>query len=225
MKNYNSINRIINAPVEIEKIKKAYKWWSKGYFLFAPLEKTAQMRGIELANIQPNDKILEVAVGTGYSFLELIKRVERSNIVHGVDLTPAMVVKTNKRVSKKGYLNFDLKEGDARCLPFPDETFDVLYNSFMLDLIPTAEFPVILKEYQRVLKKDGRLILVNLSKKENTPVFLEKLYNKVYNWNPYLWGGCRPVFMESFVNETGFKNVNREIPKSIHLSEIITAIK
>jgi ubiquinone/menaquinone biosynthesis C-methylase UbiE len=225
MQNYTARNKIIDAPVEIEKIKKAYKLWSKGYFLFAPLEKTARMRGIELANIQPDDKILEVAVGTGYSFLELVKRVQRDNIVHGIDLTPAMVEKTKKRISNKGYSNFDLKESDARQLPFPNETFDVLYNSFMLDLIPTAEFPVILKEFQRVLKKDGRLILVNLSKKDNTPAYVEKLYTKLYNWNPYIWGGCRPVFMESFVKQTGFKNVTREVPKTIHQSEIVTAIK
>ena len=188
MKNQKIQNEIIEAPVEIGKIIKTYTWWSKAYFLFAPLEKTARMRGIELAKIQPNDKVLEVAVGTGYSFLEIIKRVERKNTVYGVDLTPAMLGKTKKLITKKGYSNFDLKESDARHLPFPDETFDVLYNSFMLDLIPIADFPVVLKEFQRVLKRDGRLVLVNLSKKDSTPVLLEKLYNKIYNLNPYLWG-------------------------------------
>ena len=225
MKNYETQNGIIEAPVESSKIIKAYTWWSKAYFLFAPLEKTARMRGIELVQIQPNDRVLEVAVGTGYSFLEIIKKVERKNTVYGVDLTPAMLEKTKKLIIKKGYSNFDLKEGDARHLPFPDETFDVLYNSFMLDLIPIADFPVVLKEFRRVLKKEGRLVLVNLSKKENTPVFLENLYNKLYNLNPYLWGGCRPVFMESFVKQTGFGNVKREVPKTIHLSEIVTASK
>lgn len=35
-------------------------------------------------------------------------------------------------------------------LPFSDDTFAVLYNSYMLDLIPIADFPVVLKEFQRV---------------------------------------------------------------------------
>ena len=225
MKNYKIQNKIIEAPVETEKIKKAYKWWSKGYFLFAPLEKTARTRGIELADIKPGDRVLEVAVGTGYSFLEILKRVNRNNTVCGIDLTPAMLGKTKRLITRKGYLNFDLREGNAKHLPFPDETFDILYNSFMLDLIPIAEFPAVLNEFRRVLKKDGRMVLVNMSKKENTPVLIEKLYNKVYNWNPYLWGGCRPVLMESFVKQTGFRNVSREVPKSIHQSEIVTAIK
>ena len=136
-----------------------------------------------------------------------------------------MLEKTKKLITKKGYSNFDLKESDARYLPFPDETFDVLYNSFMLDLIPTADFPVVLKEFRRVLKKDGRMVLVNMGKKDNTPVWLEKLYYKIYNLNPYLWGGCRPVFMEPYTKQVGFRNIKREVPKTISPSEIVTATK
>jgi ubiquinone/menaquinone biosynthesis C-methylase UbiE len=66
---------------------------SKVYFLLTPLEKKARMRGIELAHIQPNDKILEVTVGIGRSFWEIIKRVEHKNTVYGIDLAPAMLEK------------------------------------------------------------------------------------------------------------------------------------
>ncbi len=221
MNNHKTQNGIIEAPVEVDKIRKIYNWMSKIYFLAAPLEKRARMRGIELAQIKPNDKVLEVAVGIGHSFLEILKRVDRKNTVYGVDLTPAMLEKTKKLATKKGYSNFDLEESDARHLPFPDETFDVLYNSYMLDLIPIGDFSVVLKEFQRVLKKDGRLVLVNLSKKDSAPVFLEKLYKM----NPYFWGGCRPVLMESFVDKVGFRSVKREIPKTMFPSEIVTALK
>jgi ubiquinone/menaquinone biosynthesis C-methylase UbiE len=60
-------------------------------------------------------------------------------------------------ITKKGYSNFDLKESEARHLLFSDETFDVLYNSYMLDLIPIADFPVVLKEFQRVLRANWQL--------------------------------------------------------------------
>ena len=42
METYKTQNKIIGAPVEVAKIRKAYTWWSKAYFLFAPLEKPAQ---------------------------------------------------------------------------------------------------------------------------------------------------------------------------------------
>jgi len=54
---------------------------------------------------------------------------------------------------------------------------------------------------------------------------VEKLYNKIYNLNPYLWGECRPVLMESFTKQAGFRNVKREVPKTIHISEIVAALK
>jgi len=125
-------------------------------------------------------------------------------------------------VTGKEYINFDLREGDARSLPFPDDYFDVLYNSYMMDLIPTGEVPVVLREYQRVLKKDGMLILVNLSKKDQAPILWEKLY-KV---NPYILGACRPLMMEPFMRETGFRVIQREFRPGILLpTEIVTALK
>ena len=54
----------------------------------------------------------------------------------------------------------------------------------MLELILIADFPAVLKEFHRVLRKDGRLILVNLIKKEKTPIVLDKLNTKVDNRNP-----------------------------------------
>jgi demethylmenaquinone methyltransferase/2-methoxy-6-polyprenyl-1,4-benzoquinol methylase len=213
---------MVEAPVETDKIRKVYNFYSRIYFLVAPLEKKARMRGLELARIKPSDRILEVATGLGDTFLEMLKRVEPANTVYGIDLSSAMLEKTRKRAVKNGYPNFDLREGDARDLPFADETFDVVYNSFMLDLVPLADLPVVLGEFHRVMKADGRLVLVNLSKRDASPVFYEKLYR----WMPYLLGGCRPVLMESCVREAGFAQVQREVLTMLSLpSEIVTAVK
>lgn len=212
---------IIEASVKTEGIREVYNRYSKIYFLAAPLEKKARLRGIDLAQIKPEDKVLEVAVGIGHSFLEILKRIDRKNIVYGIDLSPAMLEKTSKLASGNGYSNFVLKEADARHLPFPDDMFDVLYNSYMLDLIPIGDFPVILREFHRVLKKDGRVVLVNLTKKDSAPV----LYERLYKLSPYFWGGCRPVLMESFVREAGFENVERERTKTILSTEIVTGVK
>lgn len=223
MQNQNNVNGIIEVPLGISKIKEIYNFASRYYFLSNLIEKKPLMRGIELARIKPDDKILEVAVGLGFMFLEILKRVNRNNVVHGIDLSPKMLGKAKKLAMKKGFSNFDLKESDARRLPFPDETFDVLYNSYMLDLIPLADFPLVLKEFYRVLKKGGRLVLINFSKENSSPVFTETLYKLV----PSLWHGCRPVLMESFVKQAGFSDVKREYPKYFLSlpSEIVTALK
>lgn len=186
-----------------------------------PIEKKARMRALELAQIRPEDKVLEVAVGPGFNFLEIIKKVNDNNVVYGIDLSPKMLEKTRRLVNGKGFSNFDLRESDARCLPFPDESFDVLYNSYMLDLIPLDDFAVVLSEFYRVLKKNGRLALVNFSKKDSSPVLSERLYRL----SPSLWFGCRPVLMESLVKQAGFRDVKREIPNNPLPSEIVTGLK
>ncbi len=212
---------MVEAPVETDKIRNVYNLFSRVYFLAAPLEKKARMRGLELARIKPTDRILEVATGLGDTFLEMLRRVDPANTVYGVDLSPAMLEKTRKRALKNGYTNFDLREGDARHLPFADDTFDVVYNSYMLDLVPLADLPVVLGEFYRVLKADGRLVLVNLSKRDGSPIF----YEKIYRWMPYLLGGCRPVLMESGVKQVGFTDVQREFLTMPMPSEIVKAVK
>lgn len=221
MKNRISKSVIIEAPVESKRIKKIYDFLSRFYPLVAPFENRIRMRGIEMARIRPGERVLEVAVGAGYSFVEILKRVGPGETVYGIDISARMVEKTRKRAERRGVTNFDLRECDARCLPFPDNFFDVLYNSYMLNLMPIKDFSVVLGEFRRVLKKSGRIVLVALSKEDFGPVFLEK----IYRLNPYLLGGCRPVLMEEFVREAGFIDVRRETMKTFLISEIITAVK
>ncbi len=221
MQNQKVHNGIIDVPLGVSRIRKLYNFASSFYFLANPIEKKARMRALELAHIKPEDKVLEVAVGPGFNFLEIIKKVNGNNVVHGIDLSPKMLEKTRRLVKGRGFSNFDLREADARRLPFPGETFDVLYNSYMLDLIPLDDFAVVLSEFYRLMKKNGRLALVNFSKKDSSPILSERLYRV----SPSLWFGCRPVLMESFVKQAGFRNVKREIPKNPLPSEIVTGLK
>ena len=94
---------IVEAPVEVAKIRQVYNFLSIIYFLATPLEKKARLRGIELGRINPNDKILEVATGLGHSFLALLELADSANTVYGVDLSPAMLEKTRRLALKKGY--------------------------------------------------------------------------------------------------------------------------
>lgn len=221
--NTNNHTGVIEAPLKVDKIRRLYNFASNFYALANFIEEKHHLRALQLANIQSEEKVLEVAVGLGYTFSKILGKVDAENKVHGIDLSEKMLDKTKKRAIKNGYSNFDLKIGDARNLPYPDETFDVVYNSYMLDLIPLADMPVVLKEFHRVLKKGGRLVLLNFSKKDTSPVFAETLYRLM----PSMWFGCRPVLMESFVKETGFKDVTREVPRFFLSlpSEIVMARK
>lgn len=213
---------------EPDQISRAYDRRSWIYSkTIAPLEFKNHLQAIEKAAIQPSDKVLEVAVGPGKTLLEIVKRVDQNNIVHGVDASPKMLEIARLSVLKAGYQNIALHVADARSLDFPDGTFDVLYNGYMLDLIPLADMPKILSEYKRVLKLGGRLVLLNMSKRDDQ---MRTMYERLYAKLPasfvlHFMGACRPVLMEHTTREVGFREVKREFIGSIIPSEIVTGLK
>ncbi len=218
--------RMIEAPVTAGAIQSAYNLWSRFYgFAVVPMESKPRLWGLELAAIQPQDRVLEVAVGTGAALLAILKRVDKTNIVHGVDLSPRMLEKTRRAVAEAGFTNVNLRQGDARSLPFDDNSFDVLFNSYMLDLIPLDDMPIVLGEFRRVLKNNGRLVLVNMSKDRGFTSW-ERLYRATpARLVPFLYGGCRPVLMAKHTRAAGFRDVQREFIKNIIPSEVVVGRK
>ncbi len=213
-------------PFDPAQIQRAYDRRSRLYGkLVAPFEFRNHRRAIEKANIRATDKVLEVAVGPGRAFLEIVKRLDRNNIAFGVDAAPGMLTIARRTIEAAGYANFDLSEGDARKLHFDNDTFDVLYNAYMLDLIPFADIPDILAEFRRVLKPGGRVVVLNMSKRDDAGLsWYERLYRRMpaaFVLN--VMGACRPVLMAQSVSEAGFANVEREFIGGVIPSEIITA--
>ena len=148
---------MIEAQAPPEAIRRAYDLWSWFYgWLVVPLERKARMLGLSEAAVRSGEKVLEVAVGPGATFVEILRRVGPSGVAVGVDLSPRMLERTRRRALRAGWKEVEVREADARRLPFPEGTFDVLFNSYMLDLIPLGEMPVVLGEFLRVLKPGGR---------------------------------------------------------------------
>jgi demethylmenaquinone methyltransferase/2-methoxy-6-polyprenyl-1,4-benzoquinol methylase len=110
-------------------------------------------------------------------------------------------------------------------LPFADQTFDVVYSSYVLDILSAEDITVALSEFRRVLKRNGRLILVNLSKQNPlSRTWVEYLYRWLpATWVPYLLGGCRPVLLGDPVRDAGFSSVERRFIGGLMSSEIVTA--
>jgi len=219
---------MIEAKSPTASIRRAYNLWSLWYGRLAvPLERRPRMLAVDRLAIQPQDRVLEVAVGPGATLLEVLRRVDRASVVSGVDLSPKMLEKARRLVQSAGYTNVDLREADARQLPFPGAAFDVLFNSYMFDLLPLEDMPIVLGEFRRVLRAGGRLALVNMSKREAA---VRTWSERFYTWLPgrlvpYLMGGCRPVLMEDLVRGSGFSEVRREFIDQFIPSEIITATK
>jgi ubiquinone/menaquinone biosynthesis C-methylase UbiE len=109
------------------------------------------------------------------------------------------------RVEAKGFRNVALQEADARSIPFADATHDVLYNSYMLDLIRLCDMPAVITEFRRVLQLGGRLVLVDLSKPDGARItWFERLFERLPAGLVQLFlGDCRPVLMREHLRQPG----------------------
>jgi len=87
-----------------------------------------------------------------------------------------VLTKARINLPKLTYVN-----GDIRHLPFPDETFDFLIDCSTLDHIHPRDVLETLKGYNRVLKKNGSLLLFDWV--TNNPKYAEE-YKGYNTWSP-----------------------------------------
>lgn len=153
----------MQAQTYHKRIKSKYKILSFFYDLveiFFSNPETNPRHG--LARQIPDDdlRILDVCFGTGNSTLFVAKNNSKNRIT-GVDLSEDMLQVANRKIGKQGLSNVTTLRMDALNMDFEDASFDIATSSFGLH---EMEYPVmerILKEMHRVLKKDGKLYLVD----------------------------------------------------------------
>ena len=113
---------------------------------------------LSILNLSKDDKILDLCCGQGRHSLELARREFR--FVEGLDRSHYLIQRAKNQAKKEG-LEVRFKEGDARKLPFPPDSFDVvmiLGNSF--GYFETVEDDLrVLKEVFRILKPWGKLLI------------------------------------------------------------------
>jgi len=214
---------MIRAPITPERARELYDFFSAFYGYVAWLESGSRMKGLDLADVKQGSAVLEVGFGTGNVLLELAKNVGEKGEVCGIDISPKMLENAKRRLERRGLRDkVDLRLGDARKLPYSDDKFDIVFSSYVLDLIDTPEIPLVLSEFKRVLRSGGRLVLVNMSKGGSWYTNM-KVYEWIYKASPSCLGGCRPVLIKSYLEELGFQNVRREFMLAGHLlpSEIV----
>jgi phosphatidylethanolamine/phosphatidyl-N-methylethanolamine N-methyltransferase len=105
--------------------------------------------------IEPDDRILEVGVGTGIN----VDLYPKNCAVTGIDLSSSMLEKARERVAKGGLKNVRLLEMDAVQMTFADNSFDIVYAPYLISVVPD---PVAVAcEMRRVCRPGGKIIVLN----------------------------------------------------------------
>ena len=213
----------LDAKVPQHEIASVYDALSRFYDLWGSLtESRARNRALELAEIINDQDILEVAVGTGLAFYEIVKRNPNGTNI-GIDISDGMLQKARKRLSRLSESGYKLKLESAFDIQAADAQFDLIMNNYMFDLISFDEMDIVLKEFKRVLKKDGKLVLVNMTVGEK---FGSGIYDLMYRISPKMMGGCRGIRLSEKLSQHGFRIKSREYYQQLLFpSEVILAQK
>jgi ubiquinone/menaquinone biosynthesis C-methylase UbiE len=144
-------------------------WWrrnpsacpySQRFWVEAPHPFITRARLREALDPQPGERVLEVGPGTGYYSLPVAAWIAPDGRLDIFDLQQEMLDHTMRRAEAEGIENLDPTQGDARSLPYPDESFDRAFLVTVLGEIPDQQ--AALAELRRVLKPGGRLVVGEL---------------------------------------------------------------
>jgi demethylmenaquinone methyltransferase/2-methoxy-6-polyprenyl-1,4-benzoquinol methylase len=121
------------------------------------LHRLWKRQAMELCALRPGERVLDVATGTGDLAFMQAAAVGPEGQVVGVDSCAAMLEVARRR--QRGAVDF--QEGDAMDLRFPDASFDVVTIGFGLRNV--ADRDQALREFRRVLRPGGRLMVLDFS--------------------------------------------------------------
>lgn len=205
-----------DAPTIYDRLAPVYEIWAQ------LTESRARRRVLELASPGPAEDVLEVATGTGAQLVELARRNPGGRTV-GVEIAEGMLAKTRRRLADRGLAEVEVQRADARELPFAEASFDLIVNSYMLDLLPRAEIPRVLAEFQRLLRPGGRLVMSNMTLGERR---LHRVWDALYARGIVLTANCRGVLTAPVLAELGFAGIEREYSAQLGFpTEIVIARK
>jgi demethylmenaquinone methyltransferase/2-methoxy-6-polyprenyl-1,4-benzoquinol methylase len=194
-----------------EEAKASYNHMSRWYdVLTGESEKKFKNIGLQFLSVQPGETVLEIGFGTGKTLLPLARSVGETGKVYGLDISEGMIEIAGSRLRKAGLSGrVELKCGDATALAFPDQSFEAVFLCFTLELFDTPEIPIVLKECHRVLRPNGRICVVAMSKK-GKPNLMTRLYGWSHDKLPN-YVDCRPIYAQESMEESGFRTTEAEV--------------
>lgn len=121
----------------------------------APQEVDLATEALRLVGLEPGQRFLDVAAGTGGLSLPAVRLGAQ---VLATDWSPAMIECFEARVRQEGLSNAAGRVMDCHALELPDDRFDVTGSQFGVMLVPDQ--PRALREMVRVTRPGGRVLVI-----------------------------------------------------------------
>jgi SAM-dependent methyltransferase len=137
------------------RAKQQQVWSSGDYNRIAALTVAVNETTVSTAEIAPDEKVLDVATGTGHAALAAARR---GAVVTGIDYVPALLDIARGRAAAER-LDVGFVEAPAEQLPFGDGSFDVAVSA--IGVMFAADHDRAASELGRVVRGGGRIVLAS----------------------------------------------------------------
>jgi len=207
-----SVTAVENDFVEdvYGKLASVYDW------TFGPALHPGRLRAIQRMGLRPGDHILEVGVGTGIN----ASLYPRECTVTGVDFSSSMLEKARDRIARKGMTNVRLLEMDAAALKFADDSFDVVYASYVISVVPD---PVqVAEEMRRVCRPGGRIVFLNHFRSSN--FLLSRIERMISPFTIHV-GFRADIDLPAFLAQAGIHGASIEKVNIPRIWSLVTCVK
>jgi ubiquinone/menaquinone biosynthesis C-methylase UbiE len=139
--------------------RQEFESWGRRYdrdplqkFLFKPSHRL-MVRKFQ----QGEERILDIGCGTSQFAARVLPRFSNARVV-GLDLSRSMLKASQCRCFR-GHDRMHLVQGDSQCLPFADDTFDLVTCSHSFHHYPNQL--QVVQEMHRVLRPEGRVMIID----------------------------------------------------------------
>ena len=119
---------------------------------------TAQTKLLQLADLHPGERVLDVSCGTGMVTFRAAEAVGPQAKVLGTDLSQTMIDTAREEAARRGLSHVTFERMDAEALDVERGSFDVALNALGLMFVP--DVAKALREMHRALRADGRAVAV-----------------------------------------------------------------
>ena len=168
----------------------------------------------ELLHLRDDERVLDVATGTGHVALELAARLPRGRVT-GVDFSAGMLAQARKKAAARGVANADFLEMDMQDLRFEDGRFDAAVCAFGIFFVEDMEG--VLARIAAKVRPGGRVAICNFQKDYFFPLrqlLTDRLAAHGVPLPPQTWeriaseDGCRALFAAAGLRDVRTKAKN-----------------
>ena len=163
---------------------------------------------ISMLNLKPGEKVIDIGCGVGFLAYKMSEIVGESGSVICLDQNKEMVEHTKKRCKNFNQTSFFV--GNAYNLPCEENSVDAVTCTQVLLYVENTSLAI--SEIKRILKKGGRIIIVETDWRgvvlsNSNDILTKKIFAA---WDETVPSPNLPVYLYPLLKKNGFSNIKIE---------------